>query len=88
MLNHLILMGRLLTCLADIDEQAQSRYRRIVHQMVENEGVSEGLKRQPRCAWIKAMNSIGNRAEEIIKSELINAQQILSPRKSPVEWID
>lgn len=73
LLNHLILTGRLHAYLSDINEQAQNRYRRIVHQMVENEGVSEKLKRQSQWAWIRAMSSITNRAEEIIKSELINA---------------
>lgn len=45
LLNYLILTGKLHTYLADLDEQAQNRYRLIVQQMMESEGVTEGLKR-------------------------------------------
>ena len=69
--NHLTLTGKLHTYLADLDEQAQDRYRLIVQQMVEAEGVTEDLKRQSQWEWVKAMNSIVNRAEERIKNELI-----------------
>ena len=50
-----------------------SRYRCLVHQTTENEGVTEDLKRQSQWEWAGAMNSIVSRAEESIKSELINA---------------
>ncbi|WP_347282852.1 TnpV protein [uncultured Bacteroides sp.] len=73
LLNHLILTGRLHTYLADLNEQAQERYRIIVQQVMEAEGVTEDLKRRSQWEWIKAMNSIANRAEEVIKSEMINA---------------
>ena len=73
LLNHLILTGRLHTYLADLDEQAQDRYRLIIRQMAAAEGVTEDLKRWSQWEWVKAMNSIVNRAEEIIKSEIINA---------------
>lgn len=72
LLNHLILTGELHTYLADLNEQAQERYRRIVRQMIEAEGVTEGLKRQSQWEWVKAMNSITDRVEEIIKSEICN----------------
>ena len=73
LLNHLILTGRLHTYLADLNEQAQERYRIIVQQVMEAEGVTEDLKRRSQWEWVKAMNSIANRAEEVIKSEMINA---------------
>lgn len=72
LLNHLILTGKLHTYLADLNEQAQDRYRLIIQQMAENEGVTEDLKRRSQWEWIKAMNSIVNRAEEIIRREIIN----------------
>ena len=72
LLNHLILTGKLHTYLADLDEQAKERYRLIIRQMAENEGVTEDLKCQSQWEWVRAMNSIVNRAVEIIKSELIN----------------
>ena len=71
-LNHLVLSGRLHSYLADLNEQAQDRYRCIVHQMMEAEGVTGDLKRRSQWDWIQSMNSIVSRAEEIIKSEMIN----------------
>ena len=71
LLNHLILTGRIFTYLADLNEQAQDRYRRIVRQMMEAEGVTEDMKRRSQMEWVRAMNSIANRAEEIVKPEMI-----------------
>lgn len=73
LLNHLVLTGKLHTYLADLNEQAQNRYRLIVQQMADTEGVTEDLKRRSQWEWIKAMNSIISRAEGIIKSEICNA---------------
>lgn len=73
LLNHLILTGKLHSYLANLNEQAQDRCQLIIKQMAAAEGVTEDLKRRSQWEWIKAMNSIASRAEEIIKSELINA---------------
>lgn len=72
-LNHLILTRRIFTYLADLNEQVQDRYRRIVRWMVETEGVTEDMKRRSQMEWVRAVNSIANRAEEIIKVEMIYA---------------
>ena len=72
LLNHLILTGKLRTYLANLNEQAQNRYRLIIKQMTDAEGVDEDLKRRSQWEWIKAMNGIVSRAEEIIRSEMIN----------------
>lgn len=72
MLNHLLLTGKLHTYLADLNEQAQSRCWCLVHQMAENESVTEDLKRQSQWEWVKVMNSIVNRAEKIIRSKISN----------------
>ena len=71
LLNHLILTGKLHNYLADLDEQAQDRYRLIIRQMAAAEGVTEELKRQSQWEWVRAMNSIVDCAEESIKCELI-----------------
>ena len=71
LLNHLVLTGRIFTYLADLNEQAQDRYRRIVRQMMEAEGVTEDMKRRSQMEWVRAMNSIANCAEEIVKAEMI-----------------
>ena len=73
LLNHLTLAGRLHTYLADLDEQARERSQVLIQQLAAAEGVTEDLKRQSQREWIKAMNSIVSRAEEIVKCELINA---------------
>ena len=72
LLNHLILTGKLRTYLADLNEQAQNRYRLIIKQMTDAEGVDEDLKRRSQWEWIKALNGIVSRTEEIIRSEMIN----------------
>ena len=71
LLNHLILMGKLHTYLAELNEQAQNRCWLIIRQMAAAEGVTEDLKRRSQWEWVRAMNSIVNRAEESIKCELI-----------------
>ena len=69
--NDLVLRGQLWTYLADLNEQAQERLSLIVEQMKEAEGVTEDLKAADQMAWVGAMNSIRNRAEEIILREMI-----------------
>ena len=69
--NDLILSGQLWTYLADLNEQAQERLSLIVDQMKEAEDVTEELKAANQMAWVAAMNSIRNRAEEIILQEMI-----------------
>lgn len=69
--NDLVLEGQLWTYLADLNEQAQSRLQLIIRQMQEAESVTDELKENDQIAWIKAMNSIHNRAEEIVLRELI-----------------
>ena len=71
MFNDLVLEGQLWTHLADLNEQAQSLLKCIIEQMKVAEGVTEDLKASDQMAWVRAMNSIHNRAEEIILRELI-----------------
>lgn len=67
----LLLTGKLWTYLADLDEQAQERFNMITQQMKAAEGVTEGLKADDQLEWVRRCNSIFNRAEEIIREELI-----------------
>ena len=69
--NDLILRGQLWTYLADLNEQAQNRLEVIIDQMKASEGVTEELKAADQMEWVGAMNSILNRAEEIILREMI-----------------
>ena len=74
--NDLILSGQLWTYLADLNEQAQERLSLIVDQMKASEGVTEELEAADQMAWVGAMNSIRNRAEEIILRELIYGEDV------------
>ena len=69
--NDLIFSGKLWTYLADLNEQAQNRLELIIEQLKASEGVTGELKATNQMAWVGAMNSIRNRAEGIIKCELI-----------------
>ncbi len=69
--NALCLSGELWTYLADLNEQAQTRLELIIKQMAASEGVTEYLKATDQMAWVRAMNNIRNRAEEIVLRELI-----------------
>ena len=69
--NDLILTGKLWTYLSDLNEQAQNRLDCIIAQMKKTEGITEELKARDQMAWVRAMNSIRNRAEEIVRAEII-----------------
>lgn len=69
----LLTSGKLNSYLADINEQAEDMFSRLVKQMAEREGVTEKLKEENQMEWIGAMNSIRHRAKEIVNSELIFA---------------
>ena len=69
--TNLVLSSKLWTYLADLNEQAQEQLDRIIQQMKTAEGVTEALKAADPTAWVQRMNSIRNRAEEIIREELI-----------------
>ena len=75
--NHLVLEGQLWTYLADLNEQAQSRLQLIIRQMQETESVNEELKAYDQLAWVRAMNNIHNRAEEIILRELVYGEDVV-----------
>lgn len=74
--NDLILSGQLWTYLADLNEQAQERLSLIIEQMKAAEGVNEELKATDQMAWVGAMNSLRNRAEEIILREMIYGEDL------------
>ena len=69
--NQLVLSGELGGYLDTLDEQADEQFALIIRQMQEAEGVTEALKAADQLEWVRRMNSIRSRAEEIIKSELI-----------------
>ena len=74
--NDLVLRGQLWTYLADLNEQAQRRFEFIIEQMKAAESVTEHMKQHDQMAWVGAMNSIRNRAKEIILRELIYGEDV------------
>ena len=75
--NDLVLEGQLWTYLADLNEQAQRRLQLIIKQMQKAESVTEELKAKDQMAWVRAMNSIQNRAEEIVLCEMIYGEDVV-----------
>ena len=69
--TDLVLCGKLFSYLAGIDTQARNKLDLLVTQLAEKEGINEHLKAQDQLAWVRAMNNIRNRAEEIVLTELI-----------------
>lgn len=69
---NLLTSGKLNTYIADIDKQAEEMFERLVKQMAVAEGITEQLKATDQMAWVGKMNSIRNRATEIVNSEIIN----------------
>ena len=69
--TYLLLTARLDSYLADLHEQAQERFERIVEQMAESEGITEQLKSIDQVAWVGEMNNIWSRAREVVNAELI-----------------
>ena len=57
--------------LADIDEEANKMFDRLVEQLVKQEGITEQLKAENQMLWVRKMNSIRNRVTEIVNTELI-----------------
>ena len=69
--NNYVLEGTLFKHLAEIDQIGNERIENIVSAMAKQEGVTEALKAADQIEWVRRMNSIRNRAEEIILTELV-----------------
>lgn len=71
---NLLTSGKLDSYLADIEEQAQQLFLRLVKEYAEKEAVTEQLKAADQMAWVRRMNNIRNRATEIVNNEVIYRQ--------------
>ena len=71
---NLLTSGKLDSHLADIEEQAQQLFLRLVKELAEKEGVTEKLKAENAMLWVRQMNNIRNRATEIVNNEVIYRQ--------------
>ena len=70
-INVMRMNGSLKQYLREVDEQAEEMLFQLVKQMAKDEGVTEALKRENQLLWVQHMNSIRNRAEEVVIHELI-----------------
>lgn len=69
--NTMLLDGTLWQYLADVDRTCNERMELIVGQMALREGVTESLKAESGLEWVRRMNSIRSRAEEIVLREVV-----------------
>ena len=69
--TNLLTSCKLTAYLADIDEQAEDMFFRLVNQLAKQEGINEQLKAENRMLWVRKMNNIRCRATEIVNTELI-----------------
>ena len=69
--SNMLLEGKLFQHLAEIDRACEERMELIIRQTKAQEGVTEALKAADQMEWVRRMNSIRNRAEEIVLHELV-----------------
>lgn len=68
---NLLTSGNLNEYLADLDEQAEEMFSQLVEQTKQAEGVTEHLKATDQMEWVRRMNLIRNRAEEVVLNKII-----------------
>lgn len=68
---ELLTTGKLNDYLADLNEQVEALFSRLVKQLSENEGVTEALKAENQMLWVQRMNNIRSAAMEIVANDLI-----------------
>ena len=68
---NLLTSGKLDSYLADIEEQAQNLFSRLIKDLAEKENVTEKLKSDSPILWVQKMNNIRNRATEIVNEQVI-----------------
>lgn len=68
---NLLTSGKLNSYLADIEQQAQNLFSRLVNDLAEQENVTEELKATDMMLWVRKMNNIRNRAKEKVNADII-----------------
>ena len=69
--SGLLLSGKLKEHLLTVQEQAEERFDVLVKQLAKQEGVTEQLKAEDQLLWVKKINGIRERAEEMVREEMI-----------------
>lgn len=73
--SRLVTSGKFYEHLSEIDQTCHERMERLCTAMAKREGVTEALKASNQMEWVRRMNNIHNRAEEIVISELVYAEE-------------
>ena len=68
---NLLTSGKLHSHLADVEEEAQTLFLRLVKEYAEREGVTEQLKAEDQMEWVRRMNNIRERVNEVVNAEMI-----------------
>ena len=71
--NSLLLSGKLNGCLANLNEQVEDMFFRLVKELAEKESITEKLKATDQMEWVRRMNAVRETATEIINHDLIYA---------------
>lgn len=69
--SAMLMTGKLNAHLEETDRQAEEMLDRLTKQLAEHEGVTEALKAENQMEWVRRMNNIRSRAEEVVLAELI-----------------
>ncbi|MBQ0038714.1 MAG: TnpV protein [Clostridiales bacterium] len=70
---ELLTSGKLEDYLADLNEQAETMFSRLVKELAEKEGITERLKAESQMRWVQRMNTVRDTAMEIVNHDLIYA---------------
>ena len=68
--STLLLSGKLNDYLLNVDREAQELFARLMTQLIEEKEITEQLKEHDQMAWVRAMNTVHNTAEEIVNDEI------------------
>ena len=68
---NLLTSGKLYCHLADVEEEAQTLFLRLVKEYAEQEGLTEQMKAENQMEWVQRMNNIRERVNEVVNAEMI-----------------
>ena len=68
---NLLTSGKLYCHLADVEEEAQTLFLRLVKEYAEQEGLTEQMKAENQMEWVQRMNNIRERVNEVVNTEMI-----------------
>lgn len=69
--TSLLTSGKLQSYLADVEEQAQALFDRLMKQRAERAGITETLKADNQMEWVQRMNALRSAVIETVNAEVI-----------------